>query len=301
MATTEARGRIAVLFERVVESALRLCTVATILVTATILWVLFSESLNFFREISPLEFLTGTRWAPLFRPASYGVLPLVVGSLMVVSISALLAIPVGLGVAIYLSEYASQRLRTVLKPVLEILAGIPSLVYGYLALTSITPVLRHFIPDLQIFNGLSAGIVVGVMILPMIASLCEDSLRAVPQALREGAHALGATPCEVTANVVVPAALSGILASFILALTRALGETMAVAIAAGSTPVFTVDPRQSIQTMTAFIVQVSKGDTPAGTLEFYTVFAVALLLFLMTFVMNVGANAIQRRFREVYE
>jgi len=289
------------IFEMLVEKWLLACAALSVLTTAGILYVLFGESWNFFREVSPWEFLTGTKWAPLFQPRHFGVLPLVAGTMMIVVISGALALPMGLAIGIYLSEYASPFQRKTVKPFLEILAGIPTIVYGYFALTFVTPLLQKALPDLQIFNGLSAGIVVGVMILPMVASLTEDALRAVPTSLRQGGYALGATSWQVSLSIVVPAALSGISSAFILALSRAFGETMAVTIAAGQTPRLTLDPQQSVQTMTAFIVQISKGDTPYGTIEYYTLFAVALVLFAITFAMNVVANKIQRRFREVYD
>ena len=269
--------------------------------TAGIIWVLAQETLNFFRQVSVVSFLTGTQWTPLFQPSSFGVLPLVGGTLMIVVGAALVAIPLGLGTGIFLSEYASNRLRGILKPVLEILAGIPTVVYGYFALTFVTPQLRQLFPSIQVFNAASASIVVGVMILPMIASLCDDALRAVPQSLRHAGYALGATRLEVSTRVVLPGAFSGVLASFILALSRAIGETMAVTLAAGATPRLTANPLESIQTMTAYIVQVSLGDTPAGSMAYLTVYAVGMLLFMITLAMNLVGNRILRHFQEVYE
>jgi phosphate transport system permease protein len=248
-----------------------------------------------------LVFLFGTKWAPLLEPRSFGVLPLLCGTFLIVVGSAAVAIPVGLATAIYLGEYATPRVRNVVKPVLEVLAGIPTVVYGYFALTFITPVLAKIFPQTEVFNAASASIVVGIMVLPMIASLCDDAIRAVPASLREGAHALGATHMEVTTRVVVPAALSGIMASFVLAISRAIGETMAVTLAAGATPKLTLNPLESIQTMTAYIVQVSLGDTPAGTVEYQTIFAVGALLFVITLAMNVIANRVLGHFREAYE
>ncbi len=220
---------------------------------------------------------------------------------MIVAGAGLIALPLGLGSAIYQSEYASGKVRGMFKPVLEVLAGIPTVVYGYFALTFITPALRKVLPETQVFNAAGASIVVGIMVLPMVASLCDDALRAVPRSLREGAYALGATPLEVNLRVVVPAALSGVLASFVLALSRAIGETMAVTLAAGATPKLTANPLESIQTMTAYIVQVSLGDTPAGTVEYGTIFAVGSLLFVITLGMNLLAHRVLSRFREVYE
>ncbi len=278
-----------------------LCALLSIVVTAGIIVILTSEAVGFFRTVPVWEFVFGTRWAPHLEPRSFGVLPLVAGTLMIVVGAAVIGIPVGLASAIYLSEYAAERVRGVVKPVLEILAGIPTVVYGYFALTFITPILRTFFPSTMIFNAASASIVVGIMVLPMVASMCDDSLRAVPDSLRQGAYAVGATPMEVATRIVVPGALSGIVASFVLALSRAIGETMAVAIAAGMTPRLTLNPLESVQTMTAYIVQVSLGDTPAGTVEYRTIFAVGMLLFLITLGANLIAIRILRRFREIYE
>jgi phosphate transport system permease protein len=237
----------------------------------------------------------------LFQPSSFGVLPLVCGTLLIVVGAAVVAIPLGIGTGLFLSEYASDRLRGVLKPVLEILAGIPTVVYGYFALTFVTPQLARVFPSTQVFNAASGAIVVGVMILPMIASLCDDALRAVPQPLRHAGYALGATRFEVATRVVLPGALSGVLASFVLALSRAIGETMAVTLAAGATPKLTLNPLESIQTMTAYIVQVSLGDTPAGSIAYLTIYAVGMLLFVITLGLNLLGNRILRRFHEVYE
>jgi phosphate transport system permease protein len=272
----------------------------SILTTIGIVVVLVWESVAFFQRVSPVDFLTGTEWTPLFQPQHFGVLPLLAGSVLVAVIAALIAMPLGLGSAIYLSEYAPRRVRAVIKPTLEVLAGIPTVVYGYFALTFITPLLRHFIPGLGVFNALAAGIVVGIMVLPTIASLSEDAMHAVPRDLRQGGYALGGTKFEVATRVVTPAALSGIVASFILAISRAIGETMAVVLAAGMTPNLTFDPRQSIQTMTAYIVQVSLGDTPFGSVEYQSIFAVGLLLFTVTLAMNVFGRWFLRRYREEY-
>jgi phosphate transport system permease protein len=286
--------------ERAISAALFLAGAISVLTTLGIVVVLVWESVGFFRRVSIAEFLTGTEWTPLFVPQHFGVLPLLLGSVLVAAIAAAIAIPLGLGGAIYLSEYAPRRARKILKPVLEVLAGIPSVVYGYFALTFVTPLLRTFIPGLGFFNALSAGIVVGVMVLPLIASLSEDAMAAVPRALRQGAYALGATKFEVATRVVTPAALSGIVASFILAISRAIGETMAVVLAAGMTPQLTLDPRESIQTMTAYIVQVSLGDTPFGSIEYQSIFAVGLALFVVTLAMNIFGRWFLKRYREVY-
>jgi phosphate transport system permease protein len=287
--------------EPVMHALLWLCAVASVFITVSIVLVLLVESLEFFRHVTIVEFLTGTVWAPRSDPARFGLLPLVCGTGLVAIGSAIIAIPVGLGAAIYLSEYASPGIRDVLKPVLEILAGIPSVVFGYLALVFISPLIREVFPQADIFNALSGCIVVAIMILPMIVSLSEDVLRAVPRSLREGAYALGATKLDVTTSVVVPAALSGIMASFLLAIARAVGETMAVTLAVGKRPQLTLNPLHSNQTMTAFIVETTKGDTPRGTLEFQTIFAVGLALFAATLVLNVLAQWVLKCMREQYE
>ena len=287
--------------EKIVGAVLFGAAAVSILTTVGIVVVLLVESIGFFAEVSPLDFLTGTRWAPLFEPQSFGVLPLLTGSLLVAAGSAIVAVPIGLASAIYLSEYSSPRVRRIVKPALEILAGVPSVVYGYFALTFVTPLLREVWPQTDIFNGASAAIVVGIMIIPMVSSLSEDAMSAVPDSLRAGAYALGATRFEVATRTVVPAALSGIIASFILAISRAIGETMAVAIAAGNMPNLTLNPLESVQTMTAYIVQVSLGETPYGTIEYKTIFAVGLTLFALTLIMNLISNAVLRRYREVYE
>ena len=276
------------------------CAAVSILTTLAILGTLFYQALSFFSEISVWEFLTGTRWTPILKPRAYGVLPLVSGTLLVTVIAALVALPIGLMTAIFLSEYAPDKVRRVIKPILEILAGIPTVVYGYFALTFVTPNLQVIFDDLLIFNALSAGLVMGVMIIPMVSSLSEDAMISVPRTLREGAYALGATRFEVSLRIVVPAALSGIIAAFIIAISRAIGETMLVTIAAGATPRMTLNPMESIQTMTAYIVQLSLGEAPVGSLEYNTIFAVGLLLFLMTFCMNLLGYWVVRKFREAY-
>jgi phosphate transport system permease protein len=287
--------------ESSIGAVLLLCGLVSILTTVGIVVVLITESIGFFREVGLVEFVTGTRWAPLFRDQAFGILPLLNGTLLIAAGSSLVALPVGLLSAIYLSEYATPRVRQIVKPVLEVLAGIPTVVYGYFALTFVTPILRVFFPGTGIFNAASGAIVVGIMIIPMVSSLSEDALSAVPRALREAAYGLGATKFEVATRVVVPAALSGIVASFILAISRAVGETMAVTLAAGATPRMTLSFLESIQTMTAYIVQVSLGETPHGTLEYSTIFAVGLSLFVITLSMNLISQRVTRRFREEYE
>ena len=281
--------------EQAVQTVLALCALLSILTTLGILATLLSQSIAFFQRVSPLEFLGDTRWTPLFKPQHFGIWPLVSGTLLVALIGGAVALPVGLLVAVFLSEYAPDRVRRLAKPALEVLVGIPTVVYGYFALTFVTPQLQKVIPDLQVFNALSAGLVMGVMITPIVASLSDDAMMAVPRSLREAGYALGATRLEVVTRIVIPSALSGIVASFLLALARAIGETMLVTIAAGATPRLTLDPRQSIQTMTAYIVQVSLGETPHGTTEYYTIFAVGLVLFAMTFTMSALAQWVVRR------
>jgi phosphate transport system permease protein len=283
---------------KIAEIVFFMCAAISILTTIGIVFSLLSQAMYFFFDVSLWEFLTGTRWAPILKPQSYGVLPLVTGTLLVSGIAALFAIPIGLATAVFLSEYAPDRVRKVMKPFLEVLAGIPTVVYGYFALTFVTPKLQILFPDLIIFNALSAGIVMGLMIIPMVSSLSEDAMVSVSRSLREGAYALGATRSEVAWKVVVPAALSGIVSSFILAISRAIGETMLVTIAAGATPRMTLDPFQSIQTMTAFIVQLSLGETPHGSLEYNTIFAVGLLLFVMTLTMNLLGHLIVRKWQQ---
>ena len=287
--------------ERTIKFFLFLCSIMSIFTTVGIVSVLIFEAALFFQEVSIFEFLTGTRWTPLFASKHFGVLPLVAGTLLTSVGAMLVALPLGLLSAIYLSEYAPDPLRRALKPVLEVLAGIPTVVYGYFALLFVTPLLRGISDNISVFNGLSAAIVMGIMILPMVSSLSEDAMRSVPRSLREGAYALGSTKLEVSTRVVIPAALSGIVAAFILAMSRAIGETMIVTVAAGQNPNFTLNPFVPIETMTAYIVQVSMGDAPTGTLEFKTIFAVALSLFVITLGMNLLSQFIVRRFREVYE
>jgi phosphate transport system permease protein len=286
--------------ERVIEGGLQGCALLSIGTTVGIILVLASETLAFLREVPIAEFLFGTEWTPLFAVPRFGVLPLVAGTLLVSGIAMLVALPLGLLSAIYLSEYSGSRVRRVVKPVLEILAGVPTVVYGYFALLFVTPLLQRVFPGLSGFNALGAGIVMGVMILPLVSSLSEDAMRGVPSGLREGSYALGATKMQTSIRVVVPAAFSGITAAFILAVSRAIGETMIVAIAAGQQPRLTLDPTVPIETMTAYIVQVSLGDTPAGTLEYRTIFAVGMLLFLGTFALNMVSAWLRDRYREEY-
>lgn len=285
--------------EHVIEAVLFLCGGLSILTTAGILGVLGYETLSFFSEVPLSSFLGDTEWTPLFEDKHFGIWALVSGTVLTSSIATLVALPFGLLSAIYLSELAGPGARRVLKPLMELLAGVPTIVYGFFALTVVTPALQSFVPDLAGFNALGAGIVMGVMIIPMIASLSEDALHAVPQALREAAWGLGGAPLGTIFRVVLPAARSGIAAAVTLAISRAIGETMIVAIAAGQQPRFTFDPRVPVETMTAYIVQISMGDVPAGTLEFRTIFAVATMLFLMTFVMNLFAQRLAKKYRRL--
>jgi phosphate transport system permease protein len=286
--------------EGLIKNLLFLSALISVLTTLGIILTLARETLAFFETVPLREFLTDTRWAPLYTPQHFGVLPLINGTLMIALGAGFVALPVGLASAIYLSEYASPRTRGTIKPVLEILAGIPTVVYGYFAISFITPILKGVFPGANFFNAASASVVVGIMILPMVSSLSEDAMRSVPRSLREGAYALGSTKLEVSTKIVVPAALSGIMASFILALSRAVGETMAVTIAAGATPRLTLNYLESIQTMTAYIVQVSLGDTPYGSIEYTSIFAVGMVLFLITLSMNIVSQWIKGRYREVY-
>ena len=287
--------------ERVIEAGLFGAAVLGVATTVGIVLVLVVETVEFFGRVSPLEFATGTVWSALIEPRSFGVLPLVAGTLLVTGIALALAVPLGLLAALFLAEYAPPGVRAIVKPVLETLAGIPTIVLGFFALSFVTPaLLKPLLGDaIGTFNALSAGIVVGLLVSPLIASISEDAMRAVPRSLREAGHAIGATRLEVAREIVVPAALSGIVASVVLATSRAIGETMAVYLAAGTNPRLTLDPRESVQTMTAFIVQVSLGDTPQGSTEYLSLFAVAALLFGATLGLNLLSARLVRRYRTV--
>src|SRR4030042_3427511 len=284
-----------------IEGLRLLCSLLSVFTTVGIILVLASETIAFFREVSVFEFLTDTQWTPLFVKKHFGILPLLAGTFLTTVIALAVAIPVGLISAIFLSEYASLRLRNIIKPVIEILAAVPTIVYGYFALFFLTPFLKTFIPGLSGMNALSSGMVMGIMIVPLVCSLSEDAMRAVPMGLREGAFALGSTRLQVAVKIVVPAALSGITAAFILGISRAIGETMIVAIAAGQQPRLTLNPLVPVETITAFIVQVSLGDTPHGTIEYRTIFACGMMLFVLTFIFNVISFRLKKRFQEVYE
>jgi phosphate transport system permease protein len=287
--------------ERAIKIVLAACAYISVLTTFGIVFVLLFETVSFFREVSIVEFFTSTTWSAAFANPQFGILVLASGTLLTTLIAIAVALPVGLLAAIFLSEYASPALRRWLKPALEILAGVPTIVYGYFALTFVTPLLRETIfPNMTIFNALSAGLVMGVMIIPTIASVSEDAIHAVPRSLREGAYALGATQRETATRIVLPAALSGIVAATILGISRAVGETMIVAVAAGNLAQLTANPLESVQTMTAFIVQVASGDTPTGSLTYNTIFAVGSTLFVMTLILNIVSYIFVRRFREAY-
>lgn len=292
--------------EKLIQGLLALCALISIAVTGGIVISLIEPSLGFFGEVSVSEFLFGTQWTPSFQPQSFGVLPIVVGTLSVTLWGLLFAIPIGLGCAIYLSEYASPRMRRTLKPALEVLAGIPTVAFGFFAFAFITPLLQDVWPGFlgqgpNIFNALAAGLAVGLLIVPIIASISQDAMSAVPAGLREGAYALGASRMRVALRVVFPAALSGIVASIVLGVSRAVGETMVVLMAAGNNPQLTFNPVEQIQTMTAYIGTTATGDIGQGTIEYDTIFAVGLLLFAMTMVMNLVSIRLVRRYREIYE
>jgi phosphate transport system permease protein len=294
------RKRFSKLRERAIERLLLLCALSSIFITASIVFILFYEALGFFKDVSILEFLTGKQWTPLFAQPKFGILPLVTGTLLVTSIAVIVALPIGLIVAIYLSEYAPHKIREIVKPILELLAAVPTVVYGYFALLFLTPILQKFIPDLSGFNALSPGIIMGIMIIPYVSSVSEDSMKAVPMHIREGSYAMGATKFQTSFKVIIPSAFSGIAAAFIIGISRAIGETMVVAIAAGMMPNLTFNPIEPIQTLTAYIVGVSLGDVPHGTVEYKTIFAAGITLFLMTLFLNIMGFWFRKRIREVY-
>jgi phosphate transport system permease protein len=286
--------------EKMIEAIMFLAAISAVAITLAIVCILFYESLAFFKHVSIFEFLTSTQWSPLFENPQYGILPLVTGTLVTSAVALLVAVPIGSIIAIYLSEFAPHKVREVVKPFLELLASVPTVVFGYFALMVVTPLLQHFMPTLPGFNMLGPGIVIGIMIIPYIASLSEDAMRAVPMAMREGSYAMGATRFQTAIRVVSPAAISGIIAAYILAMSRAIGETMVVAIAAGQQPNFTFDPTQAAATITAYIVQVAMGDLPHGSIGYQSIFAAGLVLFLMTLVFNILGHMARQRFREVY-
>lgn len=286
--------------EKVIETILFLAAISSIMTTIGIMWILVYESLTFFQQVSLVEFLTGTEWTPLFADAKYGILPLVSGTLVVTGVALSVAIPLGTVAAIYLSEFASSRVREVVKPCLELLVGIPTVVYGYFALLFVTPLLQKIYPDLAGFNMLSAGLVTGIMIFPFISSISEDAMRAVPVNLKEGSYAMGSTRLQTALRVVFPAAISGISAAYILGTSRAVGVTMVVAIAAGLQPNYTWNPLEPAATIASYIVQVSLGDLQHGSIEYQTIFAAGLTLVIMTLILNIIGHFLSRRYREIY-
>ncbi len=294
------RFRLRQMRERAVELLLFLAAFSSVAITLGIVGVLVYESLAFFGHVSLWDFLTDTQWTPLFDDAHYGILPLMAGTLVTTAMALVVAIPIGTITAIYLSEYASHRMREIIKPVLELLSAVPTVVYGYFALLFVTPLLQKLLPDLPGFNMLSAGLVIGIMIIPYVSSLSEDAIRAVPMHLREGSYAMGATRLQTALRVVIPSAISGIAAAYILGISRAIGETMVVAIAAGMQPNLTWNPQEPAETITAYIVQVSLGDLPHGTLAYQTIFAAGLTLLVMTLVFNIAGYYLRQRFRQAY-
>jgi phosphate transport system permease protein len=295
-----ARRRLRNFKERIIEFILFLAALVSVATTVGIVLILLKESYDFFQVVSLWDFLTDTQWTPLFSDKHFGILPLVSGTLLTSAVALAVAVPLGTIIAIYLSEFASHRVREVVKPFLELLSGVPTIVYGYFALLFITPMLQAVIPGLPGFNMLSAGIVMGIMIIPYVASVSEDAMRAVPMHIREGSYAMGATRFQTALRVVTPAAASGIVAAYILGISRAVGETMVVAIAAGTQPNLTWNPLEGAATISAYIVQVSLGDLPHGSLEYQTIFAAGLVLMLMTLFFNVIGHLMRRRFREAY-
>jgi phosphate transport system permease protein len=287
--------------EDVIKGLLALCALVSVATTVGIVIALFIPAIEFFREVSLWDYLTGTEWTALFSEPSFGVLPLVAGTVLVTLVAVLVCAPLGLGAAIYLSEYAHERARSILKPTLEVLAGIPTVVFGYFALTFVTPLLQDVGFKVGPFSALSAALVMGIMLIPTVASVSEDAMSAVPRDLRQGAYALGSTRMQVSTRIVVPAAISGIIASFVLAISRAVGETMIVLIAAGGQPNLTLNPTEAVQTMTAFIAATAQGDVATGTIAYKTIFAVGATLFVMTLVMNMISIRLVRRYREIYE
>ena len=287
--------------EKIIEFILRATALITILTTIGIIWVLLSESLVFFKEVSIIDFLTDTQWTPLFANKHFGILPLISGTILTTIIAISVSLPIGLTIAIYLSEYAPKKLKKFIKPLLEILAAVPTVVYGFFALMVVTPFLQKLIPEMAGFNSLSAGIVMGIMIIPFISSLSEDALSAVPKSLREASYGMGATKLQTSFKVMIPAASSGIIVSVILAFSRAIGETMIVAIAAGQQPRLTLNPLVPVETITAYIVQVSLGDVQHDSLEYRTIFAAGITLFVFTFILNNISFWIRKKFREEYD
>jgi phosphate transport system permease protein len=286
--------------ERLIESSMFLCAVFSVAITVGIVWVLMYESWNFFRNVSLIDFLSDTQWTVLFENPRYGILPLVTGTLVTSIIALVVALPLGTTIAIYLSEYANPTVREILKPILELLSAVPTVVFGYFALLFVTPMLQSILPDLPGFNMLSAGIVIGIMIVPYVSSLSEDAMKAVPVTIREGSYAMGATRVQTALRVLIPGAFSGIASAYVLGFSRAVGETMVVAIAAGTQPNLTLNPMEGAATITAYIVQVSLGDLPHGSVAYQSIFAAGLSLMVMTLTFNIGGYFLRKRFREIY-
>ena len=286
--------------DRIIEALLLGAGLVAVFTTLAIVAILLYESSTFFAHVSIVDFLTDTLWTPLFADAHYGIAPLVAGTLTTTMVALIVAVPLGTTIAIYLSEFAAHQVRETVKPILELLGAVPTVVYGYFALTMVTPVLQWFMPDLPGFNMLSAGLVIGLMIVPYVSSVSEDAMRAVPRYMREGSYAMGATRLQTALRVVVPGAFSGLAAAFILGISRAVGETMVVAIAAGMQPNLTFDPRQPAATITAYIVQVSLGDLPHGSIGYQSIFAAGLVLMIITLIFNIIGFSLTRRFREAY-
>ncbi|MGE5894376.1 MAG: phosphate ABC transporter permease subunit PstC [bacterium] len=286
--------------EGAIETVLFLSALSSVFITVSIVIILSYESFGFFKEVSLKEFFTEKQWTPLFAEPKFGILPLVMGTVLTTSVALIVSLPLGLLTAVYLSEYAPHRVREILKPILELLAAVPTVVYGYFALLFLTPILQKFIPDLSGFNALSPGIIMGIMIIPYVSSVSEDAMIAVPMQIREGSYAMGGTKFQTAFKVVIPSAFSGIAAAFIIGISRAIGETMVVAIAAGGQPNFTTNPLEPVQTLTAYIVQVSLGDVPHGTIEYKTIFAAGMTLFFMTLGFNILGFWLRKRIREAY-
>jgi phosphate transport system permease protein len=286
--------------ERAIEFIMFLCALSSVAITLGIVWVLLYESWSFFENVSLFDFVTDTQWTVLFENPRYGIMPLVTGTLVTSAVALMVALPLGTTIAIYLSEYASAGVREVLKPILELLSAVPTVVFGYFALLFVTPLLQRVLPNLPGFNMLSAGIVIGVMIIPYVSSLSEDAMKAVPVHIREGSYAMGATRLQTALRVLVPAAFSGIASAYVLGFSRAVGETMVVAVAAGTQPNLTLNPMEGAATITAYIVQVSLGDLPHGSIAYQSIFAAGLTLMCMTLIFNIGGYLLRKRFREIY-
>lgn len=286
--------------EKIIEAGLFLAAFSSIAITAGIVFILVLESYHFFHQVSLVDFLTDTQWTPVFVNAHYGIMPLAAGTIVIAGVALLVALPLGTIIAIYLSEYAPHQVKETIKPILELLSAVPTVVYGYFALLFVTPLLQRFLPGLSGFNMLSAGLVIGIMIIPYVSSVSEDSMRAVPMHIREASYAVGATRFQTALRVVFPSALSGITSAYVLGFSRAIGETMVVAIAAGQQPNLTLDPTEPAETLTAYIVQISLGDLPHGTIAYQSIFAAGLTLMCMTLIFNIAGHLLRKRYREIY-